>query len=70
MCDIAKQEAAVCSMDDQSDVGIHAQRPKLGISGFVELVKLQAGMGGVELDVEGGGLDGLLLVRVSLARLW
>ena len=35
---------------------------EVGIFGFIESMELQAGLSGVELEIEGGGLDGLLLI--------
>jgi len=49
-------------VDDQPDVRADPDRPKIPVAGLVELVKLHPRAAGVELEVKGRRLDGLLFV--------
>ncbi len=49
-------------MKDEANVPADARGPEVFVFGFVEFVELRSGVGGVELEVEGGGFDELLLV--------
>jgi len=49
-------------MHDESDVGVDTHRPEVPVARLVELVELQPGMSRIELKIESGGFDGLLLV--------
>ena len=62
MTDVAEEEALVGAVDDEPDIEIAADRPEVLVLGLVEAVELQAGVGRIELKVEGRGLGGLLLV--------
>ena len=61
--DIDQQDAGRRAMDDYSDVCVHPYRPEVRVFGAVKLVERQPVRGRVELQVEGRGLDGLLLLR-------
>ena len=65
---IAQQQAGFGTVDDQADVGADPQGPEMGIAHLVQLVKLQAGLGGVYLEIERRGLHGLLLLIVQLCE--
>lgn len=60
--DVAEEEAAFGAMDDEADVAADTGAPEVFVFGFVEFVELDAGVGGVGLEVEDGDLDQLLLV--------
>lgn len=62
MVDVAEEQAVAGSVNNQANVGTHPHRPEVFVPGLVELMKLQPGVGGIELQVERGGFDGLLLV--------
>ena len=62
MIDVAEQQAASRLVDDQPDVAADPHRPEVLVLRLVELVEAHAGIGRVELQVEGRRLDGLLLV--------
>jgi hypothetical protein len=49
-------------MDDNSNVSANPDRPEVRVLGAFQLVKLQARMGGVQLEIERGGFDSFLLV--------
>jgi hypothetical protein len=56
-------------VDDDADIAADTNGGEALVFGFVELVELQAGMGGVQLEIEGRGFDGfLLLVSCYLAE--
>jgi len=59
---IAQKEATLRAMHDESDVGVDTHRPEVPVARLVELVELQPGMSRIELKIESGGFDGLLLV--------
>jgi len=63
--DVAEQQAARLAMHDEPDVGGDAHRPEVPVSGPVQLVKAHAGVGRVDLQIEGGGFGRLLLVAVQ-----
>lgn len=56
-------------MHNQADVETHADRPEVGVFRLIELVELQRRMRRIQLEIEGRGLDCLLLVAVELRRL-
>ena len=60
--DVAEQEARLAPVNDQPDVAADPHRPEVLVLRLVELVEAHAGIGRVELQVEGRRLDGLLLV--------
>jgi len=62
MVDVAEEERVVGLVNDEPDVGTHSHGPESPIARFVQFVELHPGRGGVQLEIEGGGLDGLLLV--------
>ena len=62
MVDVAEQETARRLVDDEANILIHVDRPEVLVFRPFDLVELQAGPRRVELQVEGGRLDGRLLV--------
>ena len=60
MIDVAEQQAAVRAVDDEAQIAAGAHGPEILVPRPVELVAAQAGVGRVELQVEGRGLDRLL----------
>ncbi|HYD53671.1 MAG TPA: hypothetical protein VEA99_13635 [Gemmatimonadaceae bacterium] len=65
--DVAEQDARLCPVHDETDVVVHPHGAEALVARPIELVEPQAGTCGVHLQVEGGGLDGLLL-RAGQAR--
>ena len=61
---IAEQEAARGFVDDDPDVRARSHRPEIFIPRLVEAVEAHARIRRVHLEVEGRGLDRLLLVAV------
>ena len=61
MIDVAQQWPARRAMDDDADVSVDANGPEVLVFGFVEAMEAVAGVSRVHLEIEGGGLDGLLL---------
>ena len=59
---VAKQKAAVRFVHDQAHIAPHTHRPKMLVFGLFNPVQLHARIGRVLLQVNGGDLDGLLLV--------
>jgi hypothetical protein len=55
-------------VDDQPDVAVDAHRPEVLVLRPVQLVELHPRVGGVELEVEGRGLHGLLLFAGQLGE--
>ena len=62
MADVAEQQRAVGTMDDQAQIAAASHRPEARIFRAIELVELQARMLRIRLQIERGGLDGFLLV--------
>jgi len=62
MVDVAQQQAARGSVDDQANVAADAHRPEIPVLRLIEFVKAETRIGRIELEVERGGLNGLLLV--------
>ena len=60
--DVAQQQAGLGSVHNQPNVETHANRPEVGVFRLVKLVELQRRMSRVQLEIEGRGLDCLLLV--------
>ena len=60
--DVAEEEAGIGAMDDDTEVEVDADGPEALVFGAVEFVELEAGLGGVDLEVESCGLGGFLLV--------
>ncbi len=63
MVHIGQQQTGGAAMHDQPDIRIRPHRPEIPVHRTVQLVEGQAGCGGVHLQIEGGGLHGLLLLR-------
>lgn len=61
MTHVAEEQARTRAVDDQPDLLVDPDRPEVLVPGAVQLVELHPGARGVELEIEGGGLDGLLL---------
>ena len=59
---VTKQKASIALVDDQPDVAVDPHRPEVLVLRLVELVEAHSGTGRIDLQVERGGLDGLLLV--------
>ena len=66
--DIAQQQAGFSPMNDQPDIAAHPNRPKPVIFRAIELMELQSRMSRVQLEIEGRGLDRLLLVAGELGQ--
>jgi hypothetical protein len=49
-------------MDDQPDILGHPDRPEMGIFDSFDAMKLQAGLGGIQLQIKHRGFDGLLFL--------
>lgn len=63
VADVAEQQAAgPVAVDDQPDVLRHTNRPEVLVPRLVQLVELHPRCGRVQLQIEGGRLDGLLLL--------
>jgi len=62
MADIAEQETGFGAVQDEADVTGNSNGPEALVLSLVEFVKLEAGVGGIELQVEGRGFRGFLLV--------
>lgn len=59
---VAEQKAARPVVDDDSEVEVDSDRGEVGVFGTVEFMELEAGVGGIELEIEGGGFDELLFL--------
>lgn len=57
------EKSLSCASPTIPDAAGDAHGPEAAILGLIELMKLEAGMGGIQLQIEGGGVDGFLLVR-------
>jgi hypothetical protein len=68
MVDIAEHHAALDPMEDQPEVTAGAGGPEVLVLDVVEPVALQAGIGRVDLQLEGGELGGFLLLVVELVQ--
>ena len=55
-------------MNDQPDVIVHSNRPETHVLGPVEFVELETRMRGVDLEIEGCGLGGLLFVACEFCE--
>ena len=60
--DVAQKQTGLRLVDDQSNVAPGANGPEVLVLCLIELVEFHPGSGRVELQVEGRGLHGLLLV--------
>jgi hypothetical protein len=60
--DAAQQQARCGLVDDEPDVSTDPYRPEVRVFGPIQLVELHARMGRIQLQIEGGGLDRLLLL--------
>jgi hypothetical protein len=60
--DVAEQEARIALVHDQANVAADAHGPEIPVPRLVQPVQAHAGIGRVELQVEGRGLDRALLV--------
>ncbi len=68
MVDVTEHQAALCTMEDQPDVTAGAGRPEVLVLDVVEPVALQAWVGGIDLQLEGGELGSFLLFSVELVQ--
>ncbi len=60
--DVAEQQRLIGSVDDQADISVHADRPEPLVFRAIELVEAEARCRRIQLQVERGRLDRLLLV--------
>jgi len=63
--DVAQHHALVAPVHDEAYVLARAHGPEVLVAGVVELAEAEARLLRIELQVEGGGLRRLLLVRVE-----
>jgi len=68
MADIAQEHASRRPVNDEPDVAADAKGPEIRIPGLVQLMELHARTGGIQLEVKGRRLDGLLLFVVQLCE--
>ena len=61
MIDIAEEQARLGLVDDQAQIEADARRPEVTVLRLIDAVHLGAGLGGVDLEIEGGGFNGFLL---------
>jgi len=62
MAGITEQEAGSGAMYDDPDIFADPDRPEIRVFRSCQFVKLQARMGGVQLEIECGCFDGFLLI--------
>lgn len=55
-------------MDDDADVHVDADRPKVRVFDAIELMKPQARTGWIQLQVKSSGLDGFLFLAGQLGE--
>lgn len=60
--DVAQQETALCLMDNEPDIRANTDGPEVLVLCRVERVEAHARIRRVDMEIEGGGLYGLLLV--------
>jgi hypothetical protein len=65
---IAEEKIAGRPMDDEADIGADADGPEALVPCLVESVEAEAGIGGVQLQVKGGCLDGLLFIACEAGK--
>ena len=68
MAHIAEHHAALDPVEDQADVTAGTGRPEVLILDVVEPVALQARIGWIDLQFEGGESGGLLLFAIELLK--
>ena len=68
MVDVTEHQAALCTMEDQPDVTAGVGRPEVFVLDVVEAVALQAWVGGIDLQLEGGELGGFLLIAIEFLK--
>ena len=69
VADPGEQEVGAALVEDDAEVAVDADGPEVAVAGAVDAVELQAGGGGVDLEVEGGVLTRLRSWGVRRARL-
>ena len=62
MSRVAEQEARVGAVEYEPEIEVRAGGPEVTVFRLVDPVELEAGLCRVRLEIEGGRLDGLLLV--------
>jgi hypothetical protein len=62
MVDVAEQKARIGAVHDEPQIEADAGRPEVAVLRFIDAVELKAGLRGVHLEIERGGLDGFLFV--------
>ena len=65
---VAEHDAALDPMEDQTDVTAGTGRPEVLVLDVVEPVALQAWVGGIDLQLEGGELGSFLLFSTELLK--
>jgi hypothetical protein len=50
-------------MDDDADVAVDPNRPEDIVSGAIEFMKLQTGLGNIQLQIERGGFRRFLMLH-------
>ena len=68
MVDVAEHDAALDPMEDQTEVTAGTGRPEILVLDVVEPVALKAGIGRIDLQLEGGELGGFLLLTVEFVQ--
>ena len=68
MADVAEHDAALDPVENQADVTAGAGRPEVLVFDVVEPVALEARVGGIDLQLEGGELGSFLLFSVELVQ--
>ena len=59
--DVAEQETCVGAMHDEPNISTDADRPEVHVFRTIELMKLEARVSRIKLQIERGSLDRLLL---------
>ena len=62
MIDIAQQQTVLRFVNNEPNIPVDPDRPKVAVLCFVQLVKTQSRTGGIHLQIERRRLDRLLLL--------
>ena len=68
MIHIAKQQTALRLVHDDANVATYPNRPEVLVFCFVELMETIAGIGRVDLEIEGGRFDGFLFFPIETSE--
>jgi hypothetical protein len=63
--DVSEEEARLGLVDDDADTGIGADRPEMRVARGLDAVEAQARSDGIDLQVDGRGLGGLLRLPIQ-----